>query len=249
MIDVAEIRKVFLDRKLKEAELLSSHGEAGRFFVSFLDNHDQQERIQHPSTPAHQVTLAIALLFTLQGIPSVYYGTEQGLSGTVDANGNADLSAKESSREALWGKPNAFDTSASVFKQIQALSQLRDKEPPLRYGRFYFREVSLNGSDFGHSFGPGGIVAFSRILVDREILVVANTGTQKFSGAVILDRDIHATPGRMRVAYSNRGTSGTGAVRQIHSAKFHRDGQVSTGPAAALDLVIAGREVQVFVPV
>lgn len=104
MIDVAEIRKVFLNRKLQETELLSSHGEAGRFFVSFLDNHDQKERVQHPSTPPEQVTLAIALLFTLQGIPSVYYGTEQGLSGTVDANGNADLSANESSREALRGK-------------------------------------------------------------------------------------------------------------------------------------------------
>jgi glycosidase len=249
MIDVAEIRKVFLDRKLREAELLSSHGEAGRFFVSFLDNHDQKERIQHPSTPADQVTLAIALLFTLQGIPCVYYGTEQGLRGTVDANGNADLSANESSREALWGKPNGFDTSASVFKQIQALSQLRDNEPPLRYGRLYFREVSGNGSDFGHSSGSGGIVAFSRILVDREVLVVANTSAQQFSGAVILDRDIHATPGQMRVAYSNRATTGTGRVRHIVNAQFHHDGQVSAGPAAALDVILAAREVQVLVPV
>jgi glycosidase len=248
MIDVAEIRNVFLARKFQEAELLSSHGEAGRFFVSFLDNHDQHERIQHPSTPAEQVTLAIALLFTLQGIPSVYYGTEQGLSGTVDANGNTDLSANESSREALWGKPSAFDTSVSVFKQIQLLSQLRDNEPPLRYGRFYFREVSGNGSDFGHSFGPGGIVAFSRILVDREIVVLANTGAKTFTGAVILDRDIHAIPGQMRVAYSNKGNNGTGTVRHIPHAKFHRDGQVSIGLAAALDVIVAAREVQVLVP-
>jgi glycosidase len=183
MIDVAEIRNVFLERKRQEAELLSSHGEAGRFFVSFLDNHDQKERIQHPDTLTEQVTLAIALLFTLQGVPSLYYGTEQGLRGTVDASGNADLVANESSREALWGKPNAFDTNAATFKHVQALSRLRDDEPPLRYGRFYFREVSGSGSDFGHSFGAGGMVAFSRILVDREVLVVANTGTQGFSGA------------------------------------------------------------------
>ena len=37
------------------------------------------ERIPQPDTPIDQVTLAIALLFTLQGIPSLYYGTEQGL--------------------------------------------------------------------------------------------------------------------------------------------------------------------------
>jgi glycosidase len=181
MIDVGEIRTVFQDRKRQEAALLSSHGEAGRFFVSFLDNHDQKERIQHPATPAEQVTLAIGLLFTLQGIPSLYYGTEQGLSGTVDTHGHADLSANESSREALWGKPNAFSTTTPVFQQIQSLSRLRASEPPLTYGRLYFREVAGNGTDFGHSFGSGGLVAFSRILVDREIPVVANTGTQPFA--------------------------------------------------------------------
>jgi len=49
--DVGDIRNVFQIRKCQEAEILSSHGEAGRFFVSFLDNHDQKERIEHPNTP------------------------------------------------------------------------------------------------------------------------------------------------------------------------------------------------------
>jgi glycosidase len=248
LTDVAEIRRVFLKRKEQEAELLSSHGEAGRYFVSFLDNHDQKERIRHPATSAHQVTLAIALLFTLQGIPCLYYGTEQSLSGTVDAAGNPDLTANESSREALWGKPNAFDTNAPAFAQIQTLSRLRGDEPALRYGRFYFREVSANGVDFGHSFGAGGVAAFSRILVDREVLVVANTGVQQFSGSVILDRDIHAIPGQMKVAYSNRGSTGTGQVRVIGNARFFRNGQISTGTAAIINVILNSGEVQVLIP-
>jgi len=195
------------------------------------------------------VTLAIALLFTLQGIPCLYYGTEQGLSGTVDTGGNPDLNANESSREALWGKPTAFDTNAPAFTQIQKLSRLRDDEPAVRYGRFYFREVSGNGLDFGHSSGAGGIVAFSRILVDREVLVVANTGSQSFSGAVILDRDIHANPGQMSVAYSNRGGSGTGQVRVIPNARFFSDGGTTTGMAAAIDVIVIAGEVQVLTPV
>jgi glycosidase len=249
LIDVGAIRAVFQDRKRQEAELLSSHGEAGRFFVSFLDNHDQKERLKHPATPDAQVTLAIALLFTLQGIPSLYYGTEQGLSGTVDVHGHPDLTANESSREALWGNPNAFSTATPVFLQVQALSQLREREPPLTYGRFYFREVAGNGTDFGHSFGAGGLVAFSRILVDREIVVVANTAMQPFTGAVLVDRDLNATPRQMRVAYSNRGKTGTGTVRHLPAATFHRDGQVFVGPAAALDVHLAASEVQVLVPV
>jgi hypothetical protein len=87
-----------------------------------------------------------------------------------------------------------------VFQQIQSLASLRASEPPLTYGRLYFREVSGNGTDFGHAFGPGGLVSFSRILVDREVLIVANTGTQPFSGAVLVDRDLNATPRQMRVA-------------------------------------------------
>ncbi len=249
LIDVGDIRAVFQDRKRQEAELLSSHGEAGRFFVSFLDNHDQKERLKHPATPDAQVTLAIALLFTLQGIPSLYYGTEQGLSGTVDVHGHPDLTANESSREALWGNPNAFSTATPVFLQVQALSKLREREPPLTYGRFYFREVAGNGTDFGHSFGAGGLVAFSRILVDREIVVIANTGMQPFTGAVLVDRDLNATPRQMRVAYSNRGNTGTGTVRQLPAATFHRDGQVFVGPAAVLDVHLAASEVQVLVPV
>jgi glycosidase len=248
LTDVAEIRKVFEDRKRHEAELLSSHGEAGRFFVSFLDNHDQKERIRHPATPADQVALAIALLFTLQGVPSLYYGTEQDLSGTVDENGDPDLRANESSREALWGKPNAFNAAASAFRHTQKLSQLRESEPPLRYGRLYFREVSGDGVDFGHSYGAGGVIAFSRILADREILVAANTGSQQFSGAIVVDRDLNSAARRMKVAYSNRRTHGSGAVRHRSDARFHRDGRILTGHAAMLDVILAPHEIQVLTP-
>ena len=102
-------------RKQLEAGLLSSHGEAGRYFVSFLDNHDQHQRFAHPDTPQKQVLIGLACLFTLQGIPAVYYGTEQGLRGTVDADGSPDLTANESSREALWGKPDAFSRNSELF--------------------------------------------------------------------------------------------------------------------------------------
>jgi glycosidase len=248
-LDVAEIRYVFEERKRHESELLSSHGEAGRFFVSFLDNHDQKERIKHPNTPSQQVSCAIALLFTLQGIPCLYYGTEQELSGTVDGSGNPDLTANESSREALWGNPNGFAKNSTAFKMIQTLSQLREREPSLAYGRLYFREISTNGTDFGHSYGIGGLVIFSRILVDREIVVIANTGNQGLTGNVIIDRDIHASPRMMKIEYSNVGSTGTTTSRIITAANFYRDGETSTGPAAVLDVVLAAHEIQIMVPV
>jgi glycosidase len=247
---VESVRTVFEDRKAAEVGQLSSHGEAGRYFVSFLDNHDQHERIRHPSTPAQQVALALALLFSLQGIPCVYYGTEQGLTGTAKPDGTPDLSANESTREALWGKtPVAFDPSHPTFVAVKRLAALRTEEPALTYGRLYFREVSGNNTDFGHSSGNGGIVSFSRILVDREVLVIANTSpTGAFSGSVIVDRDLNATPRQMQVAFSNHNTRTTSTVQQIGAARFFSDGGVSTGPAAALPIVLGPSEIQILTP-
>jgi hypothetical protein len=181
----------------------------------------------------------------------VYYGTEQGLSGTKKLDGTPDLGTNESVREALWGKmPVAFDETHPAYQIIKALTALRSSEPALSYGRLYFREVSGNGSDFGQSSGNGGIVAFSRILVDREVLVVANTNSSGgFSGSVIVDRDINATPKRMQVAFSNLRTNGAGMVRQIGAARIYTANGVTTGAVAALPVVLASNEVQILTPV
>ena len=55
-----------------------------------------------------QVTLGLGCLYSLPGIPCLYYGTEQGLHG----DGN-----DEAVREALWGGPG-FDRTNPSTKQI-----------------------------------------------------------------------------------------------------------------------------------
>lgn len=245
LADVSDLENVFTLRKQREQGLLSSHGEAGRYFVSFLDNHDQHERIKHPLTPEEQVTLGITVLLSLQGIPCIYYGTEQLLQGTVDANGNPDLNSNESVREALWGKPSAFSTTTTMYQTIQRLLQLRQSEPALRYGRLYFREVSGNGTDFGQSFGTGGIVAYSRILGDREVLIVANTGATQFTGRILVDRDLNASAQNMVQVYASKGGEGTGSVQMI-DARIHQAGQATTVQIAAVEVQLAPREVQIW---
>jgi glycosidase len=248
MAPVEKLRHVFEDRKAAEKALLSTHGEAGRYFVSFLGNHDQKQRFNHPASDPGQITLGYALMFGLQGIPSVYYGDEQGLDGTKDANGSPDLTSNESSREALWGKPGGFDTNAPVFLAIRDLSRCRREHPALRYGRLYFREVSGNGRDFGHSGGLGGVVAFSRILSDAEVLVVANTHTtERFTGFVLVDADLNRQPRRMSVSFSNRGTQGASTVRFVPDGRIFRGETVTAaGELAAVFVELAPMEVQVL---
>jgi glycosidase len=248
--DVAELPGIFERRKEVEDRLISSHGEAGKYFVTFLDNHDQSRRFNHPSTPQEQITMGLAFLFCLQGIPVIYYGTEQGLTGTVHPDGNPDLFNNESVREALWGKPNAFDQQHFLYGQIKALSRLREERPALRFGRLYFRQVSGNGRDFGYSSGAGGLVAFSRLVSNVEVLIVANTNTQTaFDGLVLQDPDLNRRPRRMLVAYSNLGLAGSATVRVIYDARFFSGGRlIGAGDAAALPIGLAPMEVKIWVP-
>jgi len=245
--DVAELPRIFERRKQIEETLISSHGEAGQYFVTFLDNHDQSQRFNHPSMPPEQVTMGLALLFCLQGIPAIYYGTEQGLRGTVDKN---DLHPEQSVREALWGKPNAFDKQHLLYTQIEALGRLREAQPALRFGRLYFRPVSGNGWDFGYSSGAGGLVAFSRILSDVEVLVVANTNTQtSFDGLVLQDPDLNRQPRRMLVTYSNLGLADSATVRVIYDAILLSGTEPpAKSDVSALPVELAPMEIKVWVP-
>lgn len=63
-------------RKKVGQNILSSHGDATRFFVTFLDNHDLKARMRFvdPANPTRfddQVTLGIACLYALPGNPCI----------------------------------------------------------------------------------------------------------------------------------------------------------------------------------
>jgi glycosidase len=248
---VEAIRNIFLNRKAAEATRLSSHGEAGKYFVSFLDNHDQWQRFNTPGTPPQQILLGLAVLFSLQGIPCIYYGTEQGLQGAIDANGNPDLTAPESVREAIWGKtPIAFDSTNTFYTHLQTIGNLRNGDTALQYGRIYFRELSGNGRDFGLSTGTGGVLAFSRILAAREVLIVANSNTTTtFQGFVLADPDTNRALPTYTVAYSNLGATGSGKMQFFPSVNFYSGPQFTgTGEAIALYIALAPMEVQILMP-
>jgi hypothetical protein len=121
---------------------------------------------------------------------------------------------------------------------------------PLRFGRLYFRQVSGNHQDFGYSSGCGGVVAFSRVLSDAEVLVIANTNKlQRFDGLVLQDFDLNHKPRQMQLAYSNLGTAGSQMTRQIFDARFFSGEHLAgTADVAVLSVNIAPMEVQIWVP-
>jgi cyclomaltodextrinase len=80
------------DRNLFElAHALRRHGEMVRTFLpqTFVGNHDVTRLASRLGDPRH-VPLALALLFTLPGIPTVYYGDELGLTGVKEDREGGD---------------------------------------------------------------------------------------------------------------------------------------------------------------
>jgi glycosidase len=239
-----DIINVYQQRKMVEREVLSSHGEAGRFFVTFLDNHDMTQRFRFAATDAPdtfdpQVILGITLLFTLQGIPCLYYGTEQALHGHGDRD--------QYVREALWGKPQAFDTAHPFYQAIQQLSAIRASQPALRYGRLYFRPLSGDQVHFGVSSFAPGVLAFSRILNNQELVVVTNANTQGgFQGHVLVDRFLHQEGDTFRVLNNPAATPPGQVVLRSNLEIQEVGGGISSGPAQMIQVNLQPMEAQIL---
>ena len=247
----AEVVQMFEHRKELERGVISSHGEASRFFVTFLDNHDQKERFffsadDAPNRFEDQLTLGIGCLFALQGIPCLYYGTEQALHG----RGNGDAAV----REALWGKADAFDEQQELYRTVSRLAAVRREQPALRYGRQYFRPIgSPHGTQFGISPFSPGVLAWSRILNDDEIVIVANCNTETgWAGEVIVDFSLNPAGSIYEVLFTNK-TAGGGAApeavtgRPAGNVQVHEvNGTVTNGPVRTLGVALQPMEFQIL---
>jgi glycosidase len=237
-----DVVDMYQRRKVAERDVLSSHGDATRYFVTFLDNHDVKERIRYAQPGDEhrfddQVTLGLACLYCLPGIPCLYYGTEQGLHGS-----GSDAAV----REALWGGPG-FDTNSPFYRHLAAIGALRRERAALRYGRFYFRPVSGDSTNFGVSPFPAGVIAFSRILNDEEVTVVANPSGATQSLDVIVDAQLNAAGPGPSILYSNKATpAAPGPVTETSAVRVEEvDGSVGFGPLHTIRVTLEPLEVQV----
>ena len=89
--------------------------------VNFLDNHDVP-RFLYSGKGVPALHNALFFIFTENGVPCVYYGTEQQFAGGNDP----------ANREDLWN--SNYATDGDTFKWIQKLTALRKKYGALRKG-------------------------------------------------------------------------------------------------------------------
>jgi alpha-amylase len=134
--------------------------------VNFLDNHDVARFLFEAGGDVAALRNAITLLFTEQGIPNLYYGTEQEFAGGNDP----------SNREVLWN--TGFATNGDTFRHIAKVARLRKGYAALRRGD----TTVVYSSPHVAAEPDAGIFAFERAggeANDRYALVVMNTNDAK----------------------------------------------------------------------
>jgi glycosidase len=129
--------------------------------VNFLDNHDVPrwlyDRPDAQGSPA--LRAALAYLLTEDGIPCIYYGTEQEFAGGNDP----------ANREPLWW--SGYSTEGETFRWIARLTRIRRAYRALTHGDFELRWTT----DHVGAESDTGVVAFERQAPDGEYaLVVIN---------------------------------------------------------------------------
>jgi glycosidase len=196
--------------------------------VTAFDDHDlvRQGKSYKARFAADQdgqaLELAIlALNATTLGIPCIYYGSEQQFDGKfppkVNPQPTDDFKADRYIREAMFGGPfgsfrsrdrHFFDESRDSYQELGKILAVRKKELALRRGRQYLRPISDDGVTFWYPerIGAGrmtSIVAWSRILSDREVVCAINTDwAAQRTAWVTIDAGLHSAGDKFECLYS-----------------------------------------------
>lgn len=145
---------------------MGSSNPNGFKLYNFVDNHDVERIYTKLNNKAHFTPVHI-LMYTLPGIPSLYYGSEFGIEGKKEKFSDASL------RPALnlEDYKNAL-TDNSFTALIAALGRTRQQSKALSYGDY--RELKLMNRQY----------AFSRNFEGESVVVTVNNDDSDFTMTV-----------------------------------------------------------------
>ena len=127
----------------------------GLSLYNFADNHDVNRVASSLHNPAHLYPLYI-LLFTMPGVPSIYYGSEWGIEGVKAHNSDRAL------RPELHLDRMPEQKHADLKAAIMRMSRVRQQSPVLKHGNY--AQLQVASEQF----------AFMREYEGRKILVAVN---------------------------------------------------------------------------
>ncbi len=186
---------------------------------TFIGNHDDgrfayQVLRQRPDISREEllqrVQLGYAMLMTLRGVPTIYYGDEQGFVGLGrDQDARQDMFASQVSSyntQPLVGTSSTtavsnFNNAHPLYRAIAELARLRQLQPALRHGQQVVRAAG----------NKPGLFAVSRLdsASGQEVLVAFNTGMTPIEAQVAVERSsaqFTALHGRCAAASTQPGS-------------------------------------------
>jgi len=174
-----EIRRVFKEGKATanlryRLEKREEYDHPERL-VTFVDNHDMERFLKGAGLAS--LKQALAFLFTLPGIPTIYYGTEQGFSETRAAMFKEGYAS---------GGIDHYNTNFELYKFIKELADLRKAYPVFRNGRVTVLKDNPNGPGiFAFKIEDSEATAFVMFNTADERRIITNLDTGLEPGTVI----------------------------------------------------------------
>jgi cyclomaltodextrinase len=123
---------------------------------AFADNHDVSRVASRLCNPAHLYPLYV-LLFTMPGVPSIYYGSEWGLVGLKQSGDDWPLRPQLAGPGAIQNMPHP-----DLANTIALLARLRQQSVALRHGAYEQLFVAHEQ------------LAFARHVGDEYVIVMVN---------------------------------------------------------------------------
>ncbi len=160
---------------------------------NFVDNHDVERIHTKLQNKAHFAPVHV-LLYTLPGVPSIYYGSEFGIDGKKEKFSDASL------RPALDLKDYADAvTKNPCTALIAALGKVRQDTPALSYGSY--SELALTNRQFAFARDLDGV----RVIVtvnndDSEAEMNLPTGSADEYVGALTGKKVRVEYGRIRVS-------------------------------------------------
>lgn len=186
----------------------------GRSLYTFVDNHDEDRIASKLHNPAHLAPV-YTLLYTLPGIPSVYYGSEWGIPGQRSRTSDEVLRPAISADEAAAKDAKHLPLTALIEK----LGEIHREEDALHGG--LYKELLLTNRQyafarFGRTKDDTGKDGSRPEGTDREYALVtaANNDDQPVSIRVPLPIHTQSTTCTDRL---------TGTVFPIENNQIHAD--------------------------
>lgn len=147
----------------------------GRKLYSFVDNHDV-DRIASKLNDKRNLIPVYTLLYTLPGIPSIYYGSEWGIEGRKQGGNDEPM------------RPHLVLSEMQdneLTEYISALGKIHQENSELSYGRY--QELMLTNRQY----------AFARILDGHAVITAVNNDENRAHVSIPVPIEMHTCKNAM----------------------------------------------------